>query len=71
MTTSLLETSESNNEASAEVEALCESDAQLCARLMKTCGAVSATDNCGVARSVASCGTCSTGQSCNSSNVCE
>ncbi|NNB94947.1 hypothetical protein HI113_13680 [Corallococcus exiguus] len=71
VTTSLLETSESNNEASAEVEALCESDAQLCARLMKTCGAVSATDNCGVVRSVASCGTCSTGQSCTSSNVCE
>ncbi|GMU02420.1 hypothetical protein KH5H1_65400 [Corallococcus caeni] len=71
VTTSLQETIESNNEASEEVEAICESDAQLCARLAKTCGAVSATDNCGVVRSVASCGTCSTGQSCNSSNVCE
>lgn len=71
VTTSLQETSESNNVASESVEAVCESDAQLCARLAKTCGVVMTTDNCGVVRSVASCGTCSVGQSCGASNTCQ
>jgi hypothetical protein len=36
-----------------------ESDAALCTRLSKTCGALTAIDNCGTTRSVTSCGFCS------------
>lgn len=71
VTTSLLETDETNNGFSVDVEAVCETDAQLCARLGKTCGQVTGLDNCGVSRTVLSCGTCPDGQTCNILNVCQ
>ncbi len=37
-----------------------ETDPQLCARLGKSCGAVTGTDNCGDVRSVSNCGSCAT-----------
>jgi hypothetical protein len=46
-----------------------ETDAAICTRLGKTCGSVTATDNCGTSRTV-TCGTCPSGQQCNGSNVC-
>lgn len=46
-----------------------ETDAELCARLGKNCGSVTATDNCGTSRSVA-CGTCGANEQCQPSNVC-
>jgi len=46
-----------------------ESDAAFCSRLGKTCGSVTAADNCGASRT-ASCGACPAGQSCSGSNVC-
>ncbi|HEY3358334.1 MAG TPA: hypothetical protein VGQ83_34115 [Polyangia bacterium] len=50
-----------------------ESDSAFCARLGKTCGAVSGNDICGAPRTVASCGTCTAPQTCGgggSPNVC-
>lgn len=49
-----------------------ESDAELCARLGKTCGLLSlAEDNCGRSRSVSSCGTCTQSFNvCSNANVC-
>src|SRR5262249_59969872 len=50
-----------------------ESNTAFCSRLMKTCGAVSGTDNCGMARNVTSCGTCTMPQTCGgggTANVC-
>ena len=47
-----------------------ESNAALCARLGKTCGAVTATDNCGQTRTVSSCGTCSAPDTCSTANQC-
>jgi hypothetical protein len=50
-----------------------ETDAQMCTRLGKTCGSITAKDVCGVTRTVTSCGTCSAPQSCGGSgtpNVC-
>ncbi|AKU90874.1 hypothetical protein AKJ08_1261 [Vulgatibacter incomptus] len=46
-----------------------ESDAAFCARLGKTCGDVTGTDNCGNARTAA-CGTCPDGQTCGDDNTC-
>lgn len=71
VTTSLLETDETNNGFSVDVEAVCETDAQLCTRLGKTCGQVTGVDNCGLSRTVLSCGTCPDGQACSTSNVCQ
>ncbi|MDO8640795.1 MAG: MopE-related protein, partial [Nitrosarchaeum sp.] len=51
--------------------ALCcqpESDSAFCARLGKTCGSVTATDNCGISRTVSSCGACFSGQKCSNGN---
>ena len=50
-----------------------ESDADLCVRIGKNCGAVNAMDLCGVERTVASCGTCSRPEVCGGTgeaNVC-
>jgi len=46
-----------------------ESNSAFCARLGKTCGSVTATDNCGVQRT-ATCGTCSGTQVCGDKNLC-
>jgi len=46
-----------------------ESNSAFCARLGKTCGSVSASDNCGVQRT-ATCGVCSGTQVCGDQNVC-
>ncbi len=46
-----------------------EADGEVCARLGKNCGSVTATDNCGTSRSVA-CGTCGANEQCQPSNVC-
>jgi hypothetical protein len=47
-----------------------ESDTAFCARLAKTCGSVTANDNCKQSRTVDSCGTCATSLSCSSTNTC-
>ncbi|MFP2907073.1 hypothetical protein ACLESD_18900 [Pyxidicoccus sp. 3LFB2] len=47
-----------------------ETDSTFCARLGKTCGAVTAQDNCDNPRTVSSCGTCASGQSCGAANTC-
>jgi hypothetical protein len=47
-----------------------ESDQAFCARLDATCGAKTATDNCGEERTVEDCGSCSDGASC-VANKCE
>ena len=41
-----------------------ETNAAFCARLAKTCGAVTGMDNCGASRSVTSCGTCTAPATC-------
>lgn len=41
-----------------------ETDADFCTRLGKTCGTVSALDNCNRARTVTSCGTCAAPKTC-------
>jgi hypothetical protein len=46
-----------------------ETDPAFCTRLHKTCGSVSAPDNCGARRS-ASCGTCTTPETCGAGNTC-
>jgi uncharacterized protein YjbI with pentapeptide repeats len=46
-----------------------ESDATFCTRLAKSCGSVTAADNCGTSRTVASCGTCAAGDTC-TANAC-
>lgn len=46
-----------------------ESDLAFCARLGKTCGSVTATDNCGASRT-AECGTCGSFRTCLPTNVC-
>lgn len=46
-----------------------ETDAELCARLGKNCGSLSAADACGTARTV-NCGSCSAGETCSGSNTC-
>ncbi|WP_437709764.1 right-handed parallel beta-helix repeat-containing protein [Sorangium sp. So ce448] len=45
-------------------ECVPETDAQLCSRLARSCGPLSANDSCGSPRTVASCGTCSGAQTC-------
>jgi hypothetical protein len=60
-------------EAPAAAPCVAESDAALCVRLGKNCGAVAGTDNCGEAREVASCGACRSPQVCGGgtvANVC-
>jgi hypothetical protein len=50
-----------------------ESNGGFCARLGKTCGSVTASDNCGASRTVTSCGTCAAPQTCGgagTANVC-
>ncbi len=47
-----------------------ETDAELCARLSKTCGEVTAGDNCGTQRTVASCGTCTAPETCGAAGIC-
>ena len=47
-----------------------ETNTAFCTRLGKTCGSVTANDNCNVSRTVASCGTCTSPNSCNASNTC-
>jgi hypothetical protein len=48
-----------------------ETDAAICTRLNKTCGSLTAIDNCGTTRNVASCGTCGPGTACGAAtNVC-
>ncbi len=47
-----------------------ETDAAFCKRLGRTCGAVTAPDNCGAMRTVPSCGTCTAPALCGNSNVC-
>jgi formylglycine-generating enzyme len=47
-----------------------ETDAAFCARLGKTCGSVTANDNCGTSRTVAPCGTCTAPLVCGSNDVC-
>jgi peptidoglycan/xylan/chitin deacetylase (PgdA/CDA1 family) len=50
-----------------------ESNAAFCARLGKTCGTVTANDNCGASRTVTSCGACTSPETCGgggASNVC-
>lgn len=50
-----------------------ESNTTFCSRLGKSCGAVTANDNCGVSRTVSSCGTCTAPQTCGgggTANVC-
>ncbi|GEM_PF-5628387 len=44
-----------------------ETNNAFCTRLQKTCGTVTANDNCGASRTVTSCGTCSTG-TCTNNN---
>ena len=58
--------------AEAKVSSQCipEGYVAMCLRLGKTCGSVTANDNCGILRTVPSCGTCSAGYSCNSSGKC-
>jgi len=46
-----------------------ETDAQLCARNARQCGAFSGTDNCGSPRT-AVCGTCASGQACSAAGQC-
>jgi hypothetical protein len=43
---------------------IAESNTDFCARLVKNCGSVTATDNCGIARTVSSCGACAAGLTC-------
>jgi hypothetical protein len=57
------------------VDAACtpESDATFCQRLARSCGQVSAADNCGPHRTVASCGSCTPPETCGGGgieNVC-
>lgn len=50
-----------------------ETDAAFCARLGKTCGSVTANDNCGTSRTVTSCGACTAPATCGGGgtpNVC-
>jgi hypothetical protein len=47
-----------------------ETDPVFCTRLAKTCGTVTANDNCGTSRTVTSCGTCTAPQTCGASNTC-
>lgn len=47
-----------------------ESNVAFCARLGKSCGAVTASDNCGAART-ATCGACASNETCTALNVCE
>lgn len=47
-----------------------ETDAEFCARLAKSCGEVTGTDNCGTARTVSSCGECTSPETCSTANVC-
>lgn len=47
-----------------------ESNASLCARNTRSCGALTATDNCGVMRSIATCGTCTTPAMCTTQGTC-
>jgi hypothetical protein len=47
-----------------------ETDGVFCSRLGKTCGSVTANDNCGTTRTVSSCGNCTiTGQICSSTTM--
>ncbi|HEY3446556.1 MAG TPA: hypothetical protein VGK67_09325 [Myxococcales bacterium] len=41
-----------------------ETEQQMCARLERTCGSVSGSDNCGTVKFVADCGSCATGKTC-------
>ncbi len=45
-------------------------DPQMCARMGRVCGAVTAADNCGFSRTVASCGTCAAPKTCSASGAC-
>jgi hypothetical protein len=47
-----------------------ETDAEFCARLAKSCGQVTGTDNCGSSRTVSSCGECTSPETCSTSNIC-
>ena len=47
-----------------------ETDAALCTRLSKTCGALTAADNCSLMRTVTSCGSCTLPSACSAANVC-
>jgi hypothetical protein len=49
--------------------AACETDTELCARLSKTCGQLTAKDACQETRTVASCGTCAAPSTCGGSGV--
>ncbi|MGC4118504.1 MAG: hypothetical protein QM765_28905 [Myxococcales bacterium] len=46
-----------------------ENDSQMCARLGKQCGIVTAPDNCG-STNTANCGSCPTGETCSPDNRC-
>jgi hypothetical protein len=50
-----------------------ESNTEFCARQVKNCGSLTASDNCGVSRTVSSCGSCASPQTCGGggvANVC-
>lgn len=47
-----------------------ETDAAFCARLGKTCGSVTGTDNCGAPRTANNCGTCPATTMCQADNTC-
>ncbi|MGA9521059.1 MAG: hypothetical protein WBV82_06320 [Myxococcaceae bacterium] len=56
-------------------EGLCtcvpESNAELCAANLKTCGTLTAIDRCGNSRTIVSCGSCTSPEACNSAGQCE
>lgn len=51
-------------------ECAAETDKEFCERLEKTCGSVTAPDNCGTGRT-RNCGICSSKEFCNEQHVCE